>query len=93
MGTPLDWRSTCRRTGRSLVFIPIRRRGRKRVHDEDDDTPRGIERRRNAEVMQCLEHLQGIQDASHAEIIRYAAIDQMDVRPSRTVGHIWMPNE
>ena len=49
------------------------------------DSANGIERRRYAKTVQRFEHFQGIENSSHAQIIRYAPIDQMNIGPSRTI--------
>ena len=50
-----------------------------RIDDEDDDPARVVERRWHAGFVQRLEDLQRIEHAAHAHIVRYAAVDEVEI--------------
>ena len=45
-----------------------------------------VERRRQARIVQGLEHLQRVEHAAHADVVGHAAVHEMDVRTVRAVA-------
>ena len=72
--------------GRVLRLVPVGGRRRQRVDDENDDPARAVERRWHAGFVQRLEDFQRIEHGAHADVVRDAAVDEMQVGPMHAVA-------